>query len=376
MKKVLTLVLTLAMILSCMTMFACSKDESKKPADDTTPTEPTSTEPTSTEPTTPTQPTEPEPVPPTIKTTTLTAGTVDESYTKKFSASGDRPYTWTITAGALPDGLTMENGTISGTPTKDGDFTFTVCVTNEAGKEEKEFTLKIKPAPIKPTNNIVIGTPVIDGVRDELYAGCSELILTKEITTNFTAEEKAIGAGWAGDNTLADAVDTYITFRFVVDNEYLYICEERGDVTQNYTATTFRQPYAGDGSLIWFTKNNTLQFGLQWNKATQESKDPQIGLFQNDDQGTSELKSWECVAQYDDTGYYYVMEAKIPLADIGLTYENFTEGKVGATFCTVDITAEEFDGDTAKLWTGIGYQMQYPGVNNWADCYRLVVPKA
>lgn len=46
-------------------------------------------------------------------------------------ASGDEPIRWSITAGSLPDGLTLaSDGTISGTPSKAGAFAFTVCASN------------------------------------------------------------------------------------------------------------------------------------------------------------------------------------------------------------------------------------------------------
>ncbi|MES2627404.1 MAG: Ig domain-containing protein, partial [Bacteroidota bacterium] len=58
----------------------------------------------------------------------LTAGTVGVSYSQSFTSDGGTsPYTYTISAGALPAGLTLaSNGTLSGTPTAGGTFNFTV----------------------------------------------------------------------------------------------------------------------------------------------------------------------------------------------------------------------------------------------------------
>ncbi len=45
------------------------------------------------------------------------------------ATGGVQPYTWSISAGALPDGLALgSDGTVSGTPTTAGTFTFTVQV--------------------------------------------------------------------------------------------------------------------------------------------------------------------------------------------------------------------------------------------------------
>ena len=58
---------------------------------------------------------------------------------KPFSAtlvarSGEPPYTWTTTAGALPPGLTLgSDGRIRGTPEATGTFGFTAQVTDSYG---------------------------------------------------------------------------------------------------------------------------------------------------------------------------------------------------------------------------------------------------
>jgi hypothetical protein len=65
-----------------------------------------------------------------ITTTTLTAATDGVAYNATLTATGGiTPYTWTITSGTLPTGLTLStSGVISGTPTQTGSFTFTVQV--------------------------------------------------------------------------------------------------------------------------------------------------------------------------------------------------------------------------------------------------------
>ncbi|WP_205910685.1 Ig domain-containing protein [Rhizobium sp. P44RR-XXIV] len=69
--------------------------------------------------------------PPTISFTTaspLTGGTVGAGYSQTLLASGGAaPYSYSITSGALPAGLTLSSsGTLSGTPTAGGIFNFTV----------------------------------------------------------------------------------------------------------------------------------------------------------------------------------------------------------------------------------------------------------
>jgi subtilisin family serine protease len=70
-----------------------------------------------------------------IETTTLPRATTGAAYSQTLSAlGGDPPYTWSITAGALPAGLTLDaGGTISGVATASGTFDFTATVTDALG---------------------------------------------------------------------------------------------------------------------------------------------------------------------------------------------------------------------------------------------------
>ena len=67
-----------------------------------------------------------------VATTTLTAGSVGVPYSASLTATGGvAPYTWTLSSGSLPAGLTLSSaGVISGTPTSQGTQTFTVQVTD------------------------------------------------------------------------------------------------------------------------------------------------------------------------------------------------------------------------------------------------------
>ena len=89
---------------------------------------------------------------PTITTTDLPNGTVGTAYNQELKADGTAPITWRITDGDLPDGLSLsEDGVLSGTPTAETaekDFTFTVTATNDAGSDDKKFTLTIGVAPV------------------------------------------------------------------------------------------------------------------------------------------------------------------------------------------------------------------------------------
>jgi len=77
------------------------------------------------------------------------------SYSHTAAANnGVSPYTWAVTGGSLPPGLSLNTGTgeIGGTPTSQGDFSFTLTVTDAASAEAfKDFTLTVVQPPLTIT---------------------------------------------------------------------------------------------------------------------------------------------------------------------------------------------------------------------------------
>ncbi len=77
----------------------------------------------------------------------LPAATLGAAYSQTLAVSGGvPPYTWTLTAGALPPAMTLnQQGVLSGTPALIGVFTFTVRVTDSAGAvAERAYTLAVQ----------------------------------------------------------------------------------------------------------------------------------------------------------------------------------------------------------------------------------------
>src|SRR5664280_2382787 len=102
----------------------------------------------------------------TITTTSLPTGNVAIFYDSQLMATGGTtPYTWSLTSGALPPGLslTAATGVISGTPTTTGSYPITVQVTDSERTPvtaTAAFTIMIDPTPTLQvtTSSLLPGT--------------------------------------------------------------------------------------------------------------------------------------------------------------------------------------------------------------------------
>jgi hypothetical protein len=86
---------------------------------------------------------------------TLTPGTVGQAFGQNFFLSGGAgPYSWAVTSGQLPPGLTLQtfagptdaNNELAGTPTTAGTYKFTMRLTDYSGQQAtQQFSLTIDP---------------------------------------------------------------------------------------------------------------------------------------------------------------------------------------------------------------------------------------
>lgn len=96
----------------------------------------------------------------TITTTTLPIGYVGSNYSKTLVASGGSGtgYTWTISAGSLPAGLSLTSGVITGKPTTAGTTNFTLKVTDSAANSATAaVSIQVKPAVAVTTTKLATG---------------------------------------------------------------------------------------------------------------------------------------------------------------------------------------------------------------------------
>jgi large repetitive protein len=84
----------------------------------------------------------------TISTSSLPDGVVGSSYAQGVSATGGQPpYSWSVSGGSLPPGLSLNGAQISGAPTASGTFPFTLHVSDASGKTAtKDLSIRIGAA--------------------------------------------------------------------------------------------------------------------------------------------------------------------------------------------------------------------------------------
>ena len=139
--------------------------------------------------------------PPSITTTALADGAENTAYNATLEASGDpTSWTWSAAAGSnTPPGLTLNNdGTITGTPTAAGTYSFTVTATNDYGSDSKEFTLTIDQQ-----GTIHVTSVSLDKANLELTEGGTDT-LTATITPNNATNKNVT---WESSNTSVATVD-------------------------------------------------------------------------------------------------------------------------------------------------------------------------
>ncbi len=107
-----------------------------------------------------------------ITTVSVPRGVVGNPYGYTVAANGGAtPYTWSVSTGSLPPGLALDpaTGAITGTPTANGSYTFTLQVTDSSSAFEMaslQYDMMIAPA----SDALIATTAFADGVTGIPYS--------------------------------------------------------------------------------------------------------------------------------------------------------------------------------------------------------------
>ncbi len=105
---------------------------------------------------------------PIITTSSLPFASLDVAYSAAFSALGATPITWTLSSGSLPAGLSMDSsGSISGTPTTTGAYSFTVTASNSSGSASRLFSIIIPLSALRSPK--ITTTSLTEGYTNSPY---------------------------------------------------------------------------------------------------------------------------------------------------------------------------------------------------------------
>jgi hypothetical protein len=155
----------------------------------------------------------------TISINALANGTAGLAYTATLTIqNGTSPFNWSITVGALPQGLTLnsQTGTISGLPTATGNFPFTVSVTDGSGQTASApLSLFINPPitnPVTPTFTITPlpgstppGQPIAAGIVQLSQPSSAAFNGTLTLSLAPNSAITGLPAGYTGDAALVDS---------------------------------------------------------------------------------------------------------------------------------------------------------------------------
>ena len=168
--------------------------------------------------------------PPTITTNSLPGGTVGTDYSQPLTADGSGTITWSLAEGSsLPDGLNLSSdGTITGTPTAQGESTFTVKATNDYGSNSKSLSITIGTQTNVPVTGVSLNTSTLNLVENET----DTLTATVE-PSNATNKDVT----WASSNNAVVTVDQNGNVEAVGAGTATITVTAQGDSTKSASCT-------------------------------------------------------------------------------------------------------------------------------------------
>ena len=199
----------------------------------------------------------------------LTAASRGSAYSQTFSTSGGTsPYTYSITAGSLPAGLTLSSGgVLSGTPTVEGNFSFTVTATDSSGGTQystsQAYTLTVNPP-----------LPVANAVSATVAYNSSNNAITLNITGGTATSVTVASAASHGTATASGTSITYTpTAGYSGSDSFTYTATNASGTSAPATVSITVNPQAPVANAVSVTvafnsSNNAIPLSISGGAAT------------------------------------------------------------------------------------------------------------
>ena len=188
-----------------------------------------------------------------IQTVGLPAGTAGTSYSADLKVVGGvGPYSWQVSGGALPQGLSLDrSGTISGTTSHSGDFSFTASVTDaNTSRVSGDLTLKMS-TPISSNFDGPAELPRVYIKTDLVNTPAPGKVISVPKGGDF---QLALNSANCGDTVALQAAAVY-TGRFYLpakscdDNHWIIVRTNAPDTSLPAEGTRISPCFAGVSSL-------------------------------------------------------------------------------------------------------------------------------
>lgn len=221
-----------------------------------------------------------------ITTASVPAGAIGSGYSSTLTATGGvTPYSWSTSAGALPAGLHLNagTGTISGTPTTAGTFSFSAKVLDaKSSSSVSNFTLNVSPDPsptitgVSPNSGPTGGGTTVAISGGNFRAGAqvkfgnsvaksTQIVDPKQIQAVSPPESNG-SVDLIVENSDGQSVTAANAFTFVAPLQIATSSLPAGSVGTGYSSTLAAA--GGVPPYSWSTTGGALPTGLQLNTST------------------------------------------------------------------------------------------------------------
>ncbi len=278
---------------------------------------------------------------PTVTSPPLTGGEIGVAYVGAPSVGGGTsPYTWSLTSGSLPAGLTLNTttGAVSGTPTASGTSTFTLEVSDAAGQlaTQAEF-LHIVAAPTVTSPALAggevgvayAGAPSVSGGTSPYVWTLTSGSLPTGLTLN-TASGAVTGTPTSSGTSTFTLVATDADGQLAIQAESVAVAADpsigstplpHGETGVSYAGTPVIS--GGTAPYTWSVAAGSLPAGLTLNTATGAvTGTPTTG-------GTSAFT----LEATDADGQHATQTESVSVAEVpAVTSSALADGEVGVPF--------------------------------------------